>query len=97
MSLAATEESGAKIKLCREELKDPRGRYWFRKLAAMTFLAEFLGPDAIDDIVPYVGHDHWRLREHSQKLVTQIGRNVGAKFVAARYNDSNEEAGVWHS
>ncbi len=92
VSLAATEESGAKIKLCREELKDPRGRYWFRKLAAMTFLAEFLGPDAIDDIVPYVGHDHWRLREHSQKLVTQIGRNVGAKFVAARYNDSNEEA-----
>lgn len=91
VSLTAAESMGAKIKLCREELKEPQGRYWFRKLAAMTFLAEFFGPDAIDDIVPYVGHDQWRLREHSQKLVTQIGRNVGAKFVAARFDESNAE------
>jgi len=90
-SLSSADGTGAKIRLCREELKDPEGRYWFRKLAAMTFLADFLGPDAIDDIVPYVGHDHWRLRDHSQKLVTQTGRSAGAEFVAARYDASRPE------
>ncbi len=75
--LAEADGTSAKIKRCRAELKDSARKNYFRKLAAMTHLAEILGPDAIDELVPYVGHDYWRLREHSQKLTVQLSRHGG--------------------
>jgi len=75
--LAKADGTGAKIKLCRAELKDAARRNYFRKISAMNFLFETLGPDAIDDVIPYLGHDYWRLRDHSRKLAIDAIRESG--------------------
>ena len=76
-TLDEADGTGAKIKLCRAELEDSASKYYFRKIAAMTYLAETLGPDAIDDLVPYVGHDYWRLNQHAYRLAVKLsGKDV---------------------
>lgn len=81
--LAETDGTGGKIKLCREELKDPARKIYFRKMAAMNYLVETLGPDAIGDLVPYVGHEYWRLRRHAHRLAVKIeGKNATSKLLS---------------
>lgn len=60
------------IKFCRAELKDPDRKTYFRQIAAMTHLTEILGSDALEFLLPYLDHDYFRLREHSQKLVIDL-------------------------
>lgn len=69
--------SGAQIKFCRQELRDMDRMTTFRKLAAMTVLVELLGPDAIEDLVPYLNHKELRLRQHSRELTANLIR-IGA-------------------
>ena len=83
--LAIADGTGAKIKMCRAELKDPARRNYFRKMVAMDYLVETLGPDAIDDVVPYIGHDYWRLQRHARKLAVQLTREGGADPLIARF------------
>ena len=63
-----------KVHLCRKELEDPERKTYFRKMAAMTHLTELLGPDSLKDLLPYLNHKYFRLREHSQELAApQMG------------------------
>ncbi len=98
--LAKADGTGTKIKLCRAELKDPVRKNYFRKIAAMNYLVEILGPDAIDDLVPYLGHDYWRLRQHAHLLAVKLeGKDVTSSLlshfatvatVARRWKDAKQ-------
>lgn len=83
--LDALEGTGAKLKFCRETLADPSSKKHFRMMAAMDYLVDLLGPDAIDDLVPYLGHDYWRVREHSRKLAERLVRLDGGESLSARF------------
>lgn len=69
--------TGGKMKACRDELSDPMKKNTFRKMAAMEFMADIMGADALEDLVPYLGHPYWRLREHSQKIASNLVRAGG--------------------
>jgi len=90
--LEALDGTGAKIKLCRSELQDPSRKNYFRKMAAMDFLNETLGEDALEDLVPYLGHDYWRLRQHSQKLAAELVTIGAEKPLAALFSQSTDPA-----
>jgi len=89
--------TGAKIKLCRAELQDPARKNYFRKMAAMDYLKDTLGTDALEYLVPYLAHDYWRLREHSQgaalELVT-IGGEQTLADIFSRTENPQAAAGI---
>ncbi len=95
-NLDAEEGSGAKLKLCRSILADPDRKDYFRKMAAMDFLAETLGPDALEDLVPYLSHSYWRLREHSRKLAPDLVAGSGnlLNSLFAQTKDPRTAAGI---
>ncbi len=82
------EGTGAKIKRCRAALDDPENRDYFRKIAAMEFLAEMLGADALEDLLPYLGDDYWRLRQHCQKIAAELVNVGGADMLASHFTKS---------
>ena len=90
-------DAGARLQLCRAELKDPARKNYFTMMAAMDFLATTLGPDALGDLAPYLGHAHWRLRDHSRKLAADLAAGGGDTQLAdlfARTGDPAVAAGI---
>lgn len=75
--------SGAKVKACRKVLKESSAKDYYRKLAAIQFLVDFLAIDSLEDLLPYLGHDYWRLRERSQKLAAELIRAEGVDSLTA--------------
>lgn len=72
----------AQLALCRKELDNLERKNYFRKMYALTHLAETLGVKAIDDVSPFLGHEHWRLREHANALAGELIRQgAGARLV----------------
>ncbi|NNC90299.1 MAG: HEAT repeat domain-containing protein, partial [Akkermansiaceae bacterium] len=97
--LAAGDGTGAKMKLCRAALKDPAGRDYFRKIAAMDTLTEMLGAEALEDLVPYLNHDYYRLRDHSRKLAGELvtvggGEALAGLFEQAATTNPHTAAGI---
>ncbi len=94
--LSAVEGTGAKIKLCRDTLANPAGMDTFHKIAAMDFLVELSGPDALTDLLPYLGHSYWRLQEHSSRVATPLIKGMAAANIAklfASAADTQAKAG----
>jgi HEAT repeat protein len=63
----------------------------------MNFLSEMLAQDALEDLVPYLGHDYWRLREHSQNLAVGMGPAVGEGKITEIFKktkDTKAAAGI---
>lgn len=83
--LAAAQGTGAKIKLCRATLADPDRKNTFHKIAAMDQLAEVLGADSCDDLLPYLGHEYWRLRDHSRGLAAGFLKAMGDSEISTRF------------
>ena len=73
----ALDSNDAKLKLCRDTLKDPARKIYFRQMAAISFLNTTLGKDALEDLLPYLGHSYWRLHQYSQKLAVALVRSGG--------------------
>ncbi len=95
--LDALDGTAAKLKLCRDTLKDPARKIYFRQMAAMSFLNTTLGKDALEDLLPYLGHSYWRLHQYSQKLAVALVRSGGeAKLIAlfAKTKDAKAAAGI---
>ena len=90
--LDTADGSGAKLKFCRAELKDPARKNYFTMMAAMDFLATTLGPDALEDLTPYLGHEHWRLRDHSRKLATELAAGGGDALLADLFGRTSDPA-----
>ena len=89
-----------KLHLCRKELEDPERKTYFRKMAAMTHLTELLGPDALKDLLPYLNHKYFRLREHSQKLAApQMATldNGGLTQLVVDSGSAREQIGILHT
>ncbi|MFT5128979.1 MAG: HEAT repeat protein [Rhodothermales bacterium] len=80
--------NSAQTQLCREELKDLNRKNFFRKMAAMTQLAERLGPDAIDDVSPFLGHAQWRLRKHADKVALDLIRQGAASRLIELFSEA---------
>lgn len=95
--LDAAEGTGAKIKLCRAALADPESKHTFRQIAAMDTLAELLEAEALEDILPYLGSDYWRIRDHSRALAANLvktgaGSSLIASFATAKSPET--QAGI---
>jgi DNA-binding phage protein len=65
------------IKLCRSKLADVNRKNYFEKMSAMSYLVKTLGVKAVDDIVPFFGHEQWRLNEHVHTLVVDLAKQGG--------------------
>ena len=95
--LDALDGADAQLKLCRAALSDPSSKTYFRKIAAMNFLNKTLGQEALQDFVPYLGHEYWRLHQHSQKLAVALVTAGGAEkltAIFAKTKDARAAAGI---
>jgi len=78
--------TGAQIKFCSDVLKDPERRDIFRKLVAMDRLAEMLGPDVTELLIPYLNHDYFRLRDKSRQLAANAIKTGGAAMLIQEFD-----------
>jgi len=83
--LDVAESTGAKIKLCRTVLADPESKHTFHQIAAMDSLVELLDAEALEDIVPYLGSDYWRIRDHSRTLAATLVKSGGGSALIAHF------------
>jgi len=81
--------SGPQIKHCTDTLRDTGRKNIFRKLVAMDRLAEMLGPDVVEVLVPYLNHDYFRLRERSRQLAANAIRTGGAEMLIQEFDPEN--------
>ena len=84
--LNAAEGSGAKIKLCRAALADSDDKHTFRKIAAMDTLVELLEAEALEDLLPYLGSDYWRTRDHSRTLATNLVKSGAGSTLISHFS-----------
>jgi hypothetical protein len=95
--LDAAEGTGAKIKVCRAALAHPESRHTFHQIAAMDFLVELLDAEAIEDLVPYLGSDYWRIRDHSRALAADLVKSGAGSALISRFADAKSpeaQAGI---
>lgn len=86
--LAAVEGTGAKMKLCRDALADPQSMQTFRQIAAMDALVELGGPEAVNDLLPYLGHEYWRLSEHSRRVAGDLVKGMPAAQITKLFTET---------
>ena len=86
--LAAVEGTGAKMKLCRDALADPQSMQTFRQIAAMDALVELGGPEAVNDLLPYLGHEYWRLSEHSRSVAANLVKGMPAAQITKLFTET---------
>ena len=95
--LDAAEGTGAKIKLCRAALADPESKHTFRQIAAMDALVELLEAEALEDLIPYLGSDYWRTRDHSRALATKLVKSGAGSALITQFADvkiPDSQAGI---
>jgi HEAT repeat protein len=93
--LANAGGTGARIRFCRAQLADPKRFNYFYKMAAMSRMAEILGPDAIDDLLPYLAHPLPQLRAHSRQLGAELVRSgAGTRLTELLAEARGETAGA---
>ena len=88
--LDAEDGMGAKLKLCRKTLSDPTRKDFFRKIAAMEFLEEIMGPDAMEDLLPYLGHDDWRLKKQSREIASRLIATGAGELLLSQFAKVSE-------
>lgn len=88
--LATAQGTGAKIKLCREVLADPERKDTFRQMAAMDFLVETLSAEAMEDLLPYLGHDYIRIRDYARNAAAPLIKTLPAAEIT-RLLDANSD------
>ena len=87
--LAALDGTGAKMKLCRAALADPQSMQTFRQIAAMDALVELGGPEAVNDLLPYLGHEYWRLSEHSRRVAGDLVKGMPAAQITKLFTETH--------
>ena len=88
--LNAIDGTGAKMKWCRDTLADPQSMQTFRQIAAMDALVELSGPDAVNDLLPYLGHEYWRLSEHSRRVAADLVKGMPAAQIAKLFAETTQ-------
>lgn len=94
--LAKLPDVKAKVAYCRKTLANPKGRDYFRKLAAITHVKDMLGENAIPIMAPYFGHDQWRIRELVHDYAVDLVQAGALDQVVALLSsrDENQVIGV---
>jgi len=93
--LAAAGDAAAQLALCRKELADLERKNYWRKMHAMSHLAETLGTKAIDDVSPFLGHEHWRVREHAEQVAVDLVKQGAGKRLLELFEDAQaRESGL---
>ncbi len=88
--LDALDGAGAQIRHCRDELNDTTSREYLRQIAAISALAELMGPDAIEDLVPWLGHPYWRVRDHAITTATTLAKAGGPVFLTSAFTTATD-------
>lgn len=84
--------AGARIRHCLDELEDIGSRQYLRQTAAITALAELTGSEAVEDLVPHLGHPYWRVREHAIETAATLAKSGGAALLANRFAAETDPA-----
>jgi Family of unknown function (DUF6288)/HEAT repeats len=95
--LDAAEGTGAKIKLCRAVLADPESKHTFHQIAAMDSLVELLDAEALEDLIPYLGSDYWRIRDHSRALAANLVKSGAGSALITHFSSAKSpdaQAGI---
>ncbi len=93
--LAAAGDAAAQLVLCRKELADLERKNYFRKMYAMSHLAETLGTKSLEDVSPFLGHEHWRVREHAEKVALDLVTQEGGKRLVELFQEAQaRESGL---
>lgn len=88
--LDALDGAGAQIRHCQAELKDTTNREYLRQIAAINALAELMGPDAIEDLVPWLGHPYYRVRDHAITTATTLAKAGGSTFLTSAFTTETD-------
>jgi len=72
--LASDSERAA---LCRRYLKAIDTHDTFRKINALSYLAKTQGAEAFGDVLRYLGHGNWRLKEHAHAAAVELASKHG--------------------
>ncbi len=94
--LSQTDGTGAKVKFCREVLANPDSKDTFHQMAAMDFLVETLSAEAMEDLLPYLGHEYLRIRDYARNAATPLIKNLPAAEITRlldAYSDIQIKAG----
>lgn len=88
--LDKTADANAKIAICRKELADPTRKHYFRMMAAMDHLVSVLAADALGDLLPYLNHEQWRVRDHARELATRLAGAHGESALLSAFASADE-------
>jgi Family of unknown function (DUF6288)/HEAT repeats len=86
--LDTSEGTAVKIKLCRATLVTPESKQTFRQIAAMDALVEMLEAEALNDLIPYLGSDYWRTRDHSRTLAANLVKAGAGNALISQFADT---------
>jgi len=90
--LGPAKDDRQRVRLCRELMKTNADDYFYQA-AGLRRLVSILGADALDDILPAVGHADEELRETAIKLGAQLpGKGVTRKWVGQLAQSRGEKA-----
>ena len=93
--LASAGDAAAQLALCRKELSDLDRKNFFRKMEAMSHLAKTLGSKSIDDVCPFLGHAHWRVSAHAEKLSVDLMKQGAGPRLIKLYDEAQaRESGL---
>jgi HEAT repeat protein len=93
--LAAAGDGAAQLALCRKELDNLERKNYFRKMYAMSHLAGTLGTKTLDDVSPFLGHEHWRVREHAERVALDlVKQGAGERLVELFQEAQARESGL---
>jgi len=90
--LTAAGGPAEQLRLCRDTLADDGRRTSFRKLAAIDFLVEQLGPAALDDLLPLLAHADRRVRARAREQAARLASADGGTALAAKDADAADPA-----
>lgn len=83
--LDALPDDTERVSLCRGYLKATTAHDTFRKINALSYLAKTQGERALTDVLPYLDHQNWRLREHAHALAVGLVSEHGDKVLAGPF------------
>jgi len=92
--LANQADGAARLAFCRETLADRKQRDYFRKMSAMSWLVEQLGHEAMPDLLPYLSHEHWRVRDRARDLATGLTKAHGDVSLIDAFADADDQQAI---
>jgi hypothetical protein len=63
----------------------------------MDALVELLDAEALEDLIPYLGSDYWRIRDHSRALAANLVKSGAGSALITRFADAKSpdvQAGI---